>query len=310
MGIYFSAFSVYNYINKFKERQMNLTSPSIIASLCEEFGFKFKKKFGQNFLINPEIPKKIALSSLGDTRPSACIEIGPGAGSLTTELAQIYDKVTAFEIDSQLIPVLQKTLAHHDNVTVINSDILEVDLKKYIEDNFDGYSVTVCANLPYYITTPIVMQLFESGARLDRIVVMMQKEVAQRLVAKAGSADYGAITPTVQYYAKTSKLFDVAPGNFMPRPDVTSTVVCFDIHKTRPVSPLSEEYLAKTIKGAFALRRKTLPNSLATEFGSLSKAELGECLEEAGISPAARGETLDLEALCRLADVLYKRING
>lgn len=288
---------------------MNLTSPSVIAGLCDEFGFKFKKKFGQNFLINPEIPKKIATSSVGDSRPCACIEIGPGAGSLTVELATLYDKVTAFEIDEQLIPVLEKTLAEHSNVTVINSDILEVDLKKYIEENFDGYSVTVCANLPYYITTPIVMQLFESGARLDRIVVMMQKEVAQRLVAKAGSTNYGAITPTVQYYAKTTRLFDVAPGNFMPRPDVTSTVVCFDIHKEKPVTPISEEYLSRTIKGAFALRRKTLQNSLATEFGGLSKSELAECIEEAGISPSARGETLDLKQLSRLSDVLYNKIH-
>ena len=287
---------------------MNLTNPSTIAALCEEFGFKFKKKFGQNFLINPEIPKKIAASSVGDSRPSACIEIGPGAGSLTSELAQIYDKVTAFEIDSQLIPVLEKTLADYDNVTVINQDILEVDLKKYIEDNFEGYSVVVCANLPYYITTPIVMQLFESGARIDKIVVMMQKEVAQRLVARAGSPDYGSITPTVEYYAKTTRLFDVAPGNFMPRPDVTSTVVCFSVHKTPPVSPVNKDYLFKTIKGAFALRRKTLQNSLATEFSNLSKAELAECIENAGLSPSARGETLNLQDLSRLADSIYNKI--
>jgi len=288
---------------------MNLTSPSTIAALCDEFQFKFKKKFGQNFLINPEIPKKITSASVCDSKPCACIEIGPGAGSMTCELARIYDKVTAFEIDSQLIPLLDKTLSEFDNVTVINRDILEVDLKKYIEENFEGYSVTVCANLPYYITTPIVMQLFESGARLDRIVVMMQKEVAQRLVAKAGSAEYGAITPIVEYYAKTTRLFDVAPGNFMPRPDVTSTVVCFDIHKEKPVTPLSEEYLSRTVKGAFALRRKTLQNSLATEFSRLSKSELAECCESAGISPSARGETLDLFSISRLADEIYKKEN-
>ncbi len=288
---------------------MNLTSPSSIASLCEEFGFKFKKKFGQNFLINPEIPKKIATASLTDTTPSACIEIGPGAGSMTQILATLYDKVTAFEIDRELIPVLEKTLEEHDNVEVICRDILEVDLKAFIEENYKGYSVTVCANLPYYITTPIVMQLLESGAELDKIVVMMQKEVAQRLTASAGSTEYGAITPTVQYYAKTTRLFDVSPGNFMPRPDVTSTVVSFEPHREKPVSPLSEQYLFKTIKGAFALRRKTLPNSLATEFSSLSKLELAECLEEAGIAATARGETLDLVSLSRLSDVIYKKTN-
>ncbi len=286
---------------------MNLTSPSNIAALCEEFGFKFKKKFGQNFLINPEIPKKIAAASTTGAHPSACIEIGPGAGSMTQILASLYDRVTAFEIDLDLIPVLEKTLNGLDNVEVINRDILEVDLKKYIEENFEGYSVTVCANLPYYITTPIVMQLLESEARLDKIVVMMQKEVAARLVAKAGSAEYGAITPTVEYYAKTTRLFDVAPGNFMPRPDVVSTVVCFEPHREKPVSPLSPEYLARTIKGAFALRRKTLPNSLATEFPNLSKDTLSECLETAGISPTARGETLDLKALSRLSDIIYQK---
>lgn len=289
---------------------MNLTSPSTIAALCDEFQFKFKKKFGQNFLINPEIPRKIAEASLTSNPPSACIEIGPGAGSMTSELAKIYDKVTAFEIDSQLIPLLEKTLADFDNVTVINRDILEVDLKKYVEENFEGYSVTVCANLPYYITTPIVMELFESRARIDKIVVMMQKEVAQRLVSKAGSADYGSITPTVGYFAKASKLFDVAPGNFMPRPDVTSTVVQFEIHKAPPVTVKNEEYLFRTIKGAFALRRKTLQNSLATEFSRLSKTELAECCENAGISPSARGETLDLQALAKLSDSIFKKENA
>ena len=283
---------------------MNLTNPSVIASLCEEFGFKFKKKFGQNFLINPEIPKKIANSSLTGNSPCACIEIGPGAGSLTSELAKIYDKVIAFEIDSQLIPVLEKTLAEYNNTSIINQDILDVNLKEYVEKNLEGFSVSVCANLPYYITTPIVMQLFESGARIDKIVVMMQKEVAGRLVAKAGSTEYGAITPTVEYYAKTTKLFDVSPGNFMPRPDVTSTVVCFEPHKEKPVHPICEKYLFKTIKGAFALRRKTLVNSLATEF-PLSKEEIAVCIEKAGISPTIRGEALPLSALSKLSDCLY-----
>ncbi len=289
---------------------MNLTSPSSIAALCDEFGFKFKKKFGQNFLINPEIPKKIATASTTGKSPSACIEIGPGAGSMTQILASLYDRVTAFEIDSELIPVLEKTLAGLDNVEVINRDILEVDLKAYIKENYPNFSVTVCANLPYYITTPIVMQLLESEAELDKIVVMMQKEVAQRLTAKAGSAEYGAITPTVEYYAKTTRLFDVAPGNFMPRPDVTSTVVCFEPHREKPVSPISPEYLSRTIRGAFALRRKTLPNSLATEFSTLSKSELADCLTLAGISPTSRGETLDLAALSRLSNVIYQKIEA
>lgn len=285
---------------------MNLTSPAVIASLAEEFGFKFKKKFGQNFLINPEIPKKIAASSVTGTSPCACIEIGPGAGSLTKELSSLYTKVTAFEIDSALLPVLNKTLGECDNVEIINRDILEVDLKEYIQKEFSGMSVSVCANLPYYITTPIVMQLFESSAPIDKIVVMMQKEVAQRLVAKAGSGAYGAITPTVEYYAKATRLFDVSPGNFMPRPDVVSTVVAFEPHREKPVVPLDEKYLFKTIKGAFSLRRKTLQNSLATEFQSFSKEALTACIERAQINPSCRGETLTLAELSRLSDELYK----
>lgn len=213
---------------------MNLTNPSEIKALMNENGFAFKKKFGQNFLINKDIPRRIAEASITDLpkEKRACIEIGPGIGVMTRELADLYDKVYSFEIDSELIPILEKTLADKNNTEVINRDILEVDLKKFIDDNLSDYSVSICANLPYYITTPIIMSLFESKAKLDRIVVMIQKEVAARLTAKAGSDDYGAITPVVEYYSTVKKLFDVAPGNFMPRPDVTSAVVSFDVRKT------------------------------------------------------------------------------
>ncbi len=291
---------------------MNLTNPSNIANLCEEFGFKFKKKFGQNFLINPQIPKKIAASSLPDATdtPRACIEIGPGAGTLTRELSELYDKVVAFEIDKDLIPVLEKTLADCKNTSVINEDILKVDLKSFIEENFQGYSVCVCANLPYYITTPIVMQLLETGANIQKIVVMMQKEVAQRLVASPATSDWGAITPTVKYYARVKRLFDVSPGNFMPRPDVVSTVVSFEPYTIKPIIPKSEEFLHKTIRGAFALRRKTLQNSLACEFSSLSKEQLADCIKKAELQAGVRGETLNLQQLVTLSDVLYDTIKG
>lgn len=288
---------------------MNLTNPSVIAAVCDEFNFKLKKKFGQNFLINPEIPKKIATSSKSESSLSACIEIGPGIGSLTYELAKIHDKVTAFEIDSGLLPVLEKTLSEFDNITVINEDILKIDLKEFIEENFAGYSVTVCANLPYYITTPIVMKILESSAKIEKIVVMMQKEVAQRLTAKAGSAQYGAITPQAEYYAQISRLFDVSPGNFMPRPDVTSTVVQFKPHKEKTVSPVSPEFLSRTIRGAFALRRKTLLNSLSSEFGTLSKDELTECIESAHLDISVRGEALTLKQLSDLSDEIYKKLS-
>ncbi len=286
---------------------MNLTNPSEIKSLMNESGFAFKKKFGQNFLINKEIPKRIAEASVTDAPKDkrACIEIGPGIGVMTQVLADLYDKVYSFEIDSELIPILEKTLADKNNVTVINRDILEVDLKSFIEENLNEYSVSVCANLPYYITTPIIMSLFESGANIDRIVVMIQKEVASRLTSKPGSDEYGSITPSIEYYATVKKLFDVAPGNFMPRPEVTSAVVAFDIREKPAVEPKSTEYLFRTIRGAFALRRKTAVNSLASEFSNMTKEDISLCLERAGISPSVRGETLSLSQLCALADEIY-----
>ena len=290
---------------------MNLTSPAVIKDLMEESGFSFKKKFGQNFLINKDIPKRIAEASLPDNecQKRACIEIGPGIGVMTEHLSSFYDKVVAFEIDSDLIPLLSKTLEGKDNVTVINKDILEVDLKSFIEDELDGYHVSVCANLPYYITTPIIMSLFESKANIEKIVVMIQKEVATRVTASAGSTEYGSITPTVQYYSIVKKLFDVAPGNFMPRPDVTSTVISFERRKEPIVVPDSEDMLFRTIKGAFALRRKTIVNSLSTEFHQLTKEEIVNCLTDAGISPSCRGETLDLKSLCELSNKINKLVN-
>lgn len=290
---------------------MNLTNPSEIKALMNESGFSFKKKFGQNFLINKDVPRKIAEASVTDSPKNkrACIEIGPGIGVMTSELSELYDKVYAFEIDSDLIPILGKTLADKNNVTIINKDILEVNLKEFIEEQLTGYSVSVCANLPYYITTPIIMSLFESEAAIDKIVVMIQKEVATRLTSKAGSDEYGSITPAVEYYSTVKKLFDVAPGNFMPRPEVTSTVVSFDIHKEPIVNPKSKEYLFRTIRGAFALRRKTAVNSLASEFSSMTKEDIAECLKKAGISPDARGETLDIFKLSALSDEIYSFIN-
>lgn len=290
---------------------MNLTNPSEIKRIMDESGFAFKKKFGQNFLINKEIPVKIATASVTDVPKErrACIEIGPGIGVMTRELSDLYDKVFAFEIDSELIPILSKTLADKSNVTVINKDIMEVNLKDFIKNNIEGYSVSVCANLPYYITTPIIMSLFESKAEIDRIVVMIQKEVASRLTSKAGSPEYGSITPSVEYYANVKKLFDVSPGNFMPRPEVTSTVISFDVKHTPDVVPLSEEHLFRTIRGAFALRRKTIVNSLSTEFSNMTKDDITVCLEHAGIPCSIRGEALSLQQLVKLSDEIYNFLN-
>lgn len=290
---------------------MNLTSPTVIKELMEESGFSFKKKFGQNFLINKEIPERIARASLPDTsiKKRACIEIGPGIGVMTEHLSKIYDKVIAFEIDGDLIPLLDKTLAECTNVTVINKDILDVNLKDFIEKELKEYDVSVCANLPYYITTPIIMSLLESKANIEKIVVMIQKEVATRLTSRAGSSEYGAITPTVEYYATVKKLFDVSAGNFMPRPDVTSSVISFEIRKTPIVFPDCEQMLFRTIRGAFALRRKTIVNSIMTEFSYLTKEDITSALENCGISPVCRGETLSLTELCSLSNELNKLIH-
>lgn len=290
---------------------MNLTNPSEIKAIMSESGFSFKKKFGQNFLINKDIPHKIAESSVTDVPKDkrACIEIGPGIGVMTRELADLYGKVYSFEIDSDLIPILGKTLADKDNVTVINQDILTVDLKTFVDEKLQGYTVSVCANLPYYITTPIIMSIFESEARIDKIVVMIQKEVATRLTSTAGSTEYGSITPSVEYYAVVKKLFDVAPGNFMPRPEVTSSVVSFEVRKTPSVAPKSKELLFKTIKGAFALRRKTAVNSIATEFPQLTKDEIAQCLENIGLPPTVRGEALSLSQLSKLSDELHSLLS-
>ena len=291
---------------------MNLTNPSEIKAIINENGFSFKKKYGQNFLINKDVPKKIANASVSESEKAgcACIEIGPGIGVMTRELAELYDKVVAFEIDSELIPILSKTLADKNNVTVINKDILEINLKEFIEENLQGYKVSVCANLPYYITTPIIMSLLESHAKIERIVVMIQKEVANRLTAKPGSNEYGSITPSIEYYAVVKKLFDVSPGNFMPKPEVTSTVVSFDIRKEAPVNPKSRDLLFKTIRGVFALRRKTVLNSLGSEFSHISKEDLTKCLEDANLSPSVRGETLSLQQISDLSDAIFSLMNA
>lgn len=290
---------------------MNLTNPSEIKAIMAETGFAFKKKFGQNFLINKDIPRKIAEASVTDTpiEKRACIEIGPGIGVMTRELAELYGKVYSFEIDSELIPILSKTLADKDNVTVINKDILTVDLKEFVSTELRDYTVSVCANLPYYITTPIIMSIFESEARIDKIVVMIQKEVAVRLTSHAGSTEYGSITPSIEYYATVKKLFDVSPGNFMPRPEVTSSVVAFEVKKEPSVNPKSKDLLFRTIKGAFALRRKTAVNSLATEFPQLSKEDIAKCLEIIGVTPSVRGEALSLCQLSDLSDEIYDLLN-
>ena len=284
---------------------MKLTDLSTIREVMERHGVSFQKKFGQNFLISPQVPVNIAEAAVGLLpERRGILEIGPGIGTLTRELSERADKVVALEIDSSLIPVLDETLADCQNVTVINSDVLKTDLSELIEREFisEGLSAAVAANLPYYITTPIIMKLVESKLPLESITVMIQKEVAARLVAPPGDPEYGAITASLSYYGRVERLFNVPAGCFIPAPKVDSTVIRINLFKTPPVSVKDEKTLFKVIRGAFAQRRKTLSNSLCTEF---PKAEVIRAISDAGLLADIRGERLSLEDFARLSDLLW-----
>ena len=285
-----------------------------------EFGTGTKKSFGQNFLINAEIPFNIAEESYSyhkskhPTIDSGVIEIGPGIGSLTYELGQRYNKAVAVEIDSTLIPILEKTLGELDNVTVINGDFLKLETEKLINDNFGNIPVSVCANLPYYITTPIIMKLLEESRvngknRLTSITVMVQKEVADRLCASEKDKDYGAITASINYYGTVKKLFDVGPDNFLPPPKVTSSVVRIELYDEMKYQVKNEKMLFDVIAGAFIQRRKTMLNSLSSHLSFVSKERIGQIIEELGFDINIRGERLSIADFCRLADRIYDEKN-
>jgi len=282
---------------------MNLCDIRTVRDILAAFGTGTKKGFGQNFLINQAIPERIAENCCDDA-DSVIVEIGPGIGCLTAELAKRYKKVIAFEIDKTLIPVLSYTLGEYKNVEVINQDILEVDLPKVLAEKAAGEKVSVCANLPYYITTPILMRLVECGYPFDSITVMVQAEVASRLAAAPGSADYGAITASLCYYGMPQKLFTVSAGNFMPAPKVNSAVVRIDLYKEKPVQPQSEEVFFKVIKAAFGQRRKTLSNALSTGFPNLEKEKIIEAITACGFDERIRGERLSTADFAALADRL------
>jgi 16S rRNA (adenine1518-N6/adenine1519-N6)-dimethyltransferase len=263
----------------------------------------FRKDFGQNFLINKSIPEEIAENAT-DTKDSLILEIGPGIGCLTQELALRYKKVVAIEIDKGLIPVLEKTLAEYDNITVINEDIMKADLEGIIEQYSDGMPVAVCANLPYYITTPILMRLLESGIKFSSITVMVQNEVATRLTAKAGSSDYGAITAVLGYYGSVKRLFKVSAGSFMPAPKVDSAVVKIDIYDEPKYKPRDEKLFRNLIKAAFEMRRKTLVNAVISKLPHINKENLINSLHSLGLSETVRGEKLSTEDFVNLSNLL------
>lgn len=281
---------------------MNLTSMKEIRPIMEKHGFNFSKSLGQNFLINRDIPERIAeISPCSEN--SLAIEIGTGVGCLTKELALTNKKVIAVELDKKLLPVLAETLAEFDNIEIINDDILKVDLREIIEK--EGFSeVFVCGNLPYYITTPIIMKLLEDRLPIKSITVMVQKEVADRFLSKPGSKNYGAITAAINYYAEITDGFPVSSGNFFPKPNVESAVIRLDLISP-PVSVGDEKIFFRVIRAAFAMRRKTLANNLQNEF-SVSKTELSSMLESLGYQPTVRGEALGIEDYAKIADEILK----
>ena len=288
---------------------MNLCDTKTIKHIMSVFDLKFRKEFGQNFLINRSVVEDIA-DNCADSVDTSILEIGPGIGPLTTELALRYNQVVALEIDNGLIPVLKYTLGEFNNVTVYNEDVMKVDLDALLKPYFDSGKVSVCANLPYYITTPILMKLLECGLPFDYVTIMIQSEVADRLCAKAGSSDYGAITAVLAYYGVAEKLFTVSAGNFMPAPKVNSTVVRIKLHKEKPYKPMDEKVFFRTIKGAFEQRRKTLPNALSASFGELTKDEITEAIVQCGHKPDIRGEKLDVAQFVALSDKLFELINN
>ena len=275
--------------------------------VLQKYDFVFQKKFGQNFLIDSHVLDKI-VSAAGITKDDFVLEIGPGIGTMTQYLAASARKVFAVEIDKALIPILEDTLKEFDNVQVINQDILKVDIKKLAEEHNDGKPIKVVANLPYYITTPIIMGLFESQVPIDSITVMVQKEVAQRMQAGPGSKDYGALSLAVQYYAEPYIVANVPPNCFMPRPKVGSAVIRLTRHEKPPVEVVDEKLMFRLIRASFNQRRKTLANGLnnSPEL-SYSKEEIQQTIEKCGFKAGIRGEALTLEDFAKLANVFSEK---
>lgn len=274
------------------------------TAVLKKYGFSFRKKYGQNFLIDESVLEGI-IDTAEITKDDFVLEIGPGIGTLTQYLATYAGRVCAVEIDRALLPILEDTLSGWDNVTVLNADILKTDIRAIAEKENGGAPLKVCANLPYYITTPILMGLFESGAPFSQLTVMVQKEVAERMIAQPGSKTYGALSLAVRYYTDPEISFIVEPESFMPRPKVESAIVHMKRHSMPPVSVKDEKMLFDVIRASFNERRKTLQNGIANYAGfSYSKEQVGEALDKCGLERTVRGEKLSLEEFARLADVL------
>lgn len=285
---------------------INLTNISVVKDILERHGFSFSKGLGQNFLINPSVCPRIA--EMGNASEGyGVLEVGTGFGTLTVELAKRAEKVVAIEIDSRLLPILEETLAEFDNIKVINQDIMKADLHKIISEEFKGLKVAVCANLPYYITSPIIMLLLESRLPIESLTVMVQKEAAQRLCAKVGTREAGAITVAVNYYGTAETLFNVSRGSFMPSPNVDSAVIRINVNSSYRLEKEAEEFFFKVVKCGFSQRRKTLANALSSQV-NISKESVYTALESISLPKTARIEQLTMEQLTEFTETLREII--
>lgn len=279
-----------------------LGNPQKTIEIIQKYEFAFQKKFGQNFLIDTHVLEKI-IAAAGVTEDDCVLEIGPGIGTMTQYLAEHARSVVAVEIDKNLIPILQETLKEYENITVINDDILKVDINKLTEEYNGGRPIKVVANLPYYITTPIIMGLFEGGVPIDNITVMVQKEVAERMQVGPGSKDYGALSLAVQYYADAYIVANVPPNCFIPRPGVGSAVIRLTRHKEPPVEVDDPKLMFKLIRASFNQRRKTLQNGLNNSLElPFAKDEIADAIESLGVTPRIRGEALTLKQFADLSN--------
>lgn len=290
--------------------QNKLGNPKETIEILNKYHFVFQKKYGQNFLIDTHVLDKI-IKAAGVTKEDMVLEIGPGIGTLTQYLCESAREVVAVEIDKTLIPILEDTLSAYDNITVINEDILKLDIIRLVRERNNGKPVKIVANLPYYITTPIIMGLFEAHVPVDNITVMVQKEVADRMQAGPGSKDYGALSLAVQYYADPYIAANVPPNCFMPRPNVGSAVIRLTLHNDKPVKIKDEKLMFKIIRASFNQRRKTLVNGLNNGAEvNLPKETIAEAINELNVSPTIRGEALTLEQFARLSDIIHDKIHS
>ncbi len=284
---------------------INVCDIHVMKPLLMEHGFHFSKAKGQNFLIADWVPKSIAQDA-GVDETAGVLEIGPGIGPLTQQLALRAKKVCAVEVDTRLQPILEKTLGEFSNLEILWADVLDQDIPALVAEKFPGLRPMACANLPYYITSPILTALLEAEC-FESVTVMVQKEVAQRIAARPGTADYSAFTIFCQYYAQPEILFDVPAGCFLPQPKVTSAVIQLKIRRELPWEIRSKDIFFRTVRASFAMRRKTLQNGLASGFPELGKAGAAEVLAACGLSPSVRGETLDIPAFAAIANEIARR---